>query len=666
MKPKEYNERRIDALDKYLGYQQTHLQSLADAELKKGKSYGTTNQRLFQKNLDLKNLLNDYDKDYKEENELNQKTFKEINDQFQEDSEQIYMESNGYVAHSHYINYRNLTNVELLSLDWYNAAQNVDKAIKWIPSKDREKFIEYNERLYADWEKCIWKKITGYKMWKESPGIVEEYKSRYTASATETPYGTLQGYTVTDQFTRWIECDDIFESRKYENADSDAHEDSTFKMTTGFFLALGNAHETDKIAELKLICYVDGSGEGQGSSSDHGRRTGILTATKVGLQQEKYLKKYDEELETNLKNKQDLEKQYSKDVAKANFDFKEKEFELQMDYRSDVKDIELKFANQRRSKNQEFINSIASTIVAANTAKAKGEDNSQLITKINNAKYQLLEDLETIAKDEDDEIDERNKKLRKEIDDEQKKLTNKLSELSTKFEEDQSVESDRHSEELKKINDEYTEELEQKTKQIEDEYDDAVKAAYDKWEAAGDKAKKAKDSKDEELVDKWNNKFPDSKLEKGYSILDNGVPMESLTDEEKQWVFDSITNPGWVFSVSQFQPSEDAYCARVTAVSEAKKTYDEKMAQLEYFMPSARQKWRIDASSFQSFADEFTDEQKTQYKSAWGSKFVYGLNIIAVYAKLDYKAETGKTYKDYYSIDNPDEDDDNSNNNNKQ
>lgn len=60
----------------------------------------------------------------------------------------------------------------------YPSALNIRKAIPWIPESDKEKFIEYNNRLMADWENCRLKMIsTGYYDFsKKIGGMMESYE----------------------------------------------------------------------------------------------------------------------------------------------------------------------------------------------------------------------------------------------------------------------------------------------------------------------------------------------------------------------------------------------------------------------------------------------------------------------------------------------------------
>lgn len=96
----------------------------------------------------------------------------------------MYLKSNGNYGEPYFENYRKLEQ-DLNGISVYPAAQNVKKAIPWIPSSETDKFIEYNNRLMADWENCRFRRGSGVEMWKKIPGMMETYHS-YQHSGDET------------------------------------------------------------------------------------------------------------------------------------------------------------------------------------------------------------------------------------------------------------------------------------------------------------------------------------------------------------------------------------------------------------------------------------------------------------------------------------------------
>lgn len=251
-------------------------------------------RREYRKNLEIA------ESDYKEE-------LKSIENTFKETSDQIYKESNGHVGSFWQQGNEELSR-RLADLAIYPAEKHVDRAIPWVPGKQVDRFIEYNDRLYADWEKCQWRKITNYHLEKNVGGFWEEYTAFTEYDSVETDWGTLPGYSINTRFDRWNTGDDIFYSRAYENPYDDAweHSEYTFDDNT-FSLRLGKRHEQGNMEAVKVLVRVMGDGEGMDYQHDYGFEYALFNLTRDGVQQAGYLAEWDDENDIHLKEIQDID-----------------------------------------------------------------------------------------------------------------------------------------------------------------------------------------------------------------------------------------------------------------------------------------------------------------------------------------------------------------------
>lgn len=117
----------------------------------------------------------DYDRDLSEKRDAHDEKVQDILDNTAKGRNSIFLKSNGSCGTTFDENFAKMKK-DLLECDVYPAARNVDKAIPWISSKEVGNYIEYNNRLMADWENCRWKKVS-VSFEKRIAGIMEHYTS---------------------------------------------------------------------------------------------------------------------------------------------------------------------------------------------------------------------------------------------------------------------------------------------------------------------------------------------------------------------------------------------------------------------------------------------------------------------------------------------------------
>lgn len=76
------------------------------------------------------------------------------------------------------------------------------------------------------------------------------------------------------------------------------------------------------------------------------------------------------------------------------------------------------------------------------------------------------------------------------------------------------------------------------------------------------------------------------------------------------------------------------------------------MDEWEILDENNRYLFTFDASGFSEFSNEFSSVDED---SAWGESSCSIDTVVQAYVHLDFGAETGKSFPNYYEIDNPDE-----------
>lgn len=657
MKKGEFSTKRQELENEFYDFKLTYYGAIQAAMLQLNDTNMTETDEL-QK---LEKRRNDELKEFNETMESLKKTFddkmKEREEQHKETGNDIYLRSNGYVGVTWRQN-REKMEKDLQDLEFYNARNNVSKAIPWVPLNRREWFIEYNNRLYADWEKCIWRKETA-NMSKVQDGYMEQYSGRSTYDSVETVYGTLAGYTVTNNFSRWHAGDAVMVSRNYTNDDPKASESSKYSFSYEYKIRVGNRHDQGNITAVKILGMITGYGEGSGGSENVGYHYGIVEAHKDSIAQEKFLTQIDEEDDTNVKNLQDLEKKYNEAKYKLDNDLLKDQDELKIKLDDEIEAKTRDLNSQIREMTGSRMQSISNTQLNANTAKFKGDDNTAYLKQINDTILELNENITQVREQHLKDIDE----LKKTYRDDQKKLNEnyikELDRLNDDNREKVDEENKRHSDKLKDINDDYREEYDKWNDDAEKEWDDKVDAAKEQLDAFFDQYEEAKQNWDEGKVQQWNDKYaedyPSAKLEKGYSIIDNGVPIELLgTFDERKAAWNAYVKAADDWSIGWYGPTNSAIDKYDTAVANANKDLAIKLEEFERLNLNQREVWKFSINDFAAFADQFTDEQQTAYKSAWGEKGAFGFSALQVWIKTDYKANTGVEYTDYFEEDYPD------------
>lgn len=633
---------------------------ITDIELEYLRNYALWQELLRDNQLSVDKANSKYKSDLQTELSSYNDKLEKNNKKYKETVNDIYLESNAAVGDPWYENLENVQK-QLNMLSIYPAEDNVSCAIPWVPSKQVTSFIEYNDRLYADWEKLVWKKMNA-RISKQVDGFWETYTAWQRYDSIETQYGDLAGYTINTEFDRWNDGDDVFYERSYSNKFDDAHEDSEYFFdNNNFKLRLGNRHEAGNIKSVKAVVSFEGFGEGIASTrGDHGKMYGIVDCTKVGVQQEDYLTRYDEENDRHLKETHKIEDDYYSSKLSVDHEYKLNVESLELNCQKDIDKLSSDAYEQIREITKSYIQGLDQTMQLANKKAEAGEDNKSERQQIQEQLVNLMSDKAEVYEELDEKVRDRRKALKDVLDVVNRKYYDDIKEISDNLAQKTADEGTAHAEEIRNIYNDFYDEREDWNDAAAQVRDEAIQAARDKLEEFMKGYDEDKKSQNEGFVQEWNNHFeedyPELKFDDDYNIIDEGFSYSDIpTEKDRQWAFDNIQQPIHNWRVGWYQPQKTATDTRTSEIAQAEADFSMAISEFEDFLPEQRELWTFDAAQFQAFAEDFTSEQEYEFKSAWGEKGVFRCSIIAVYAELDYGVNTGVEYPDYESLDKGEE-----------
>lgn len=611
--------------------------------------------------LDKQELQTKYDEDVANElSSYNQKLSSE-NYKYNTSSNRIYLNSNGSVGLMFEENKENLEK-ELEMISCYNAHENVKKGIPWISERNKTRYVEYNNRLFADWEKCKLIKVEA-GIQKAVLGVMEHYSSYSNSPGGKGPEDVpYPGTTYHDSFARWLVGDMVAYDIWYEEQEDAGQASNITIVNNTFKIRCGNRHQLDNIKTLHLIMRAQGSGEDDG----HGFMYVKTTASFSKIIAQQWLDRFDSEDDLNLENIQKYDDKYLSDRKELRFQQSEELYELQLEFDKDMQEIDDELTQAIRQATSSWITGIESKIIEANTLKSKGEDNQALIDEIIASKINLstqisrLRDAYEIRRQT---LRDKNRQDRDRIDADYER---RFSNINTIWRTNKSAEDERHRNAVDNITNAYVADLRSKQDAIADAYQEDVEKAEQQKKAGEDDIKSGNEGFDNDLRSTWNQRFKDDEymqVDDDYSFIYNGVPHWAQPGSvENKWIAQNVWLAIYNQSVANSQASSRLIDEYRTAIAEAQQKQAEAEGALEILDKNARYEFTLQGDMFAGFIQRFSSETT---KSAMGSSSVESINIIAAYAEMDYKANTGKTYEDYETNDNAEEEeaeeDDNNN-----
>lgn len=234
------------------------------------------------------------------------------------------------------------------------------KTYPWNLGKES---TEYMDRLFADWEKLTYKRISNYSYKKHCNGIIEHYKGE-----------DASGYHwVYDRFKN--DSNSIYYDYDYDNAPYDT---ATYDVIDSRIdIRLGSRYDVGKIKNLYLIASIYGEGV-----DGHGKSYHLIQANKLNVVEEEKAKEFDAIEDQFYTEKDSSEETYKLLVEVEKVLYNTKLKELDEKYEADIKKIdddEIKSIENIRSQ---YISSIQPLLIEYNTLVVEGKDTSSVRSQI--------------------------------------------------------------------------------------------------------------------------------------------------------------------------------------------------------------------------------------------------------------------------------------------
>lgn len=303
---------------------------------------------------------------------------------YDEEMNRIYLASNERYG-SQFNKNRKALERQLAGLSCYVAADHVDKTAPWIPKSEQKNYTYYNDRVFADWDKCVWKKCTGYSVDKTVQGGMENYVAYWwTEPVPVEPYGTLPGYGVNVNFMRFRGGDQIAWSRKYR-PDPPNQQESTWTYDQYFDFRLGDRHQMDAIEEVKAVVKFTGEGEGDWTKNI-GYIYGTVDLERIGVQASDWLDRRDQEDDRHQSELNRIGDDYLSSTTLLKFNYDLSCDDLVLSCMDQIDELSAEAFRREQQETLSWINGIQGTIETANRKKEAGEDNTAELNQISNSK----------------------------------------------------------------------------------------------------------------------------------------------------------------------------------------------------------------------------------------------------------------------------------------
>ena len=242
----EWNKKRYELDGKYYDQQDDYMQKRLSNELEYISQVSAKGIEQYNISCQISDENRNYESGIEEKKTTHETNIRNVQKTCSERRNQVYLSSNGNRGEEYRQNLIKL-NDGISSSNVYPSALNVKKAIPWIPESDKTNFIEYNNRLMADWENCRLKKTTSYEMWKKISGMMESY----------------EGYTPDDyptSFKRFVSTTAIMMKQEYRPYEG-RNETSTYTAIDNTFrVRFGNRTQSGKVDRIlvPIICQAGG------------------------------------------------------------------------------------------------------------------------------------------------------------------------------------------------------------------------------------------------------------------------------------------------------------------------------------------------------------------------------------------------------------------------
>lgn len=582
----------------------TYYSKVQDAVLTKEDSLQTIHYAIYVIESQIDGLDDKYKKLYEKKEAEIQTELKSYDEQFNTERNQLYCDSNFEVAISYDAKYEE-TYQKIKNLDIYCSTDGMYKTYPWNLGKES---TEYMDRLFADWEKLTYKRISNYSYKKHCNGIIEHYRGE-----------DAHGYHWV--YDRFIDNSDyIYYDYDYDNAPYDT---ATYDVIDSRIdIRLGSRYDVGKIKNLYLIASIYGEGV-----DGHGKSYHLIQASKEKVVEEEKAKEFDAIEDQFYTEKDSSEKTYKELVETEKVIYNNKLKELDEKYEADIKKIDDDEIKSIEDIRNQYISSIQPLLVEYNTMVVEGEDASSIRSQID---QQLTSMRNSIATEQQKANDARQKakddlnKNKKEAEVNYKKKLQEHENAFNKTVQDLTkAMTDAKSEFWNRVNEEY------RNKRDE---------IYNKYESALDAAQKKHDSGAKALSDQESALF-DQLMESWKAGHGDSEPSD-WSDPEVQEHFRPYNQ-----MVEDHVPMYNALL--VTLYNErcdAEVQYAKDESEIYTFDENGRELWTFNGSQYRYIADNFTTKDQVYGN---GAKFAQISSVLLVVAEMDYAWKMGVKFKNY-------------------
>ena len=582
----------------------TYYSKVQDASLTKEDSLQTIHYAIYEIESQIDGLDDKYKKLYEKRESEIQTELNSYDEQFNTERNQLYCDSNFEVAVPYDEKYEE-TYQKIKGLDIYCSTDGMYKTYPWNLGKES---TEYMDRLFADWEKLTYKRISNYSYKKHCNGIVEHYKGE-----------DASGYHwVYDRFMK--DSNSIYYDYDYDNAPYDT---ATYDvLDSRIDIRLGSRYDVGKIKNLYLIASIYGEGvDGKGKSYH------LIQANKLNVVEEEKEKEFDAIEDQFYTEKDSSEETYKLLVEVEKVLYNTKLKELDEKYEADIKKIdedEIKSIEDIRSQ---YISSIQPLLVEYNTLVVEGKDTSGIRSQIDKQLTSMNNSIATEQQKANDARQKANDNLNKNKKEAEVNYKKKLQEHENDF--NKTVQDltkameDAKSEFWNRVNEEYK----NKRDQIYNKYDSALNAAVEKHDSG------AQALADQETA-LW-----DSLMESWKSAHEGQEPGDWSDPEVKEHFRpynEMVDAHGPMYNALLV----DLYNERCDAEIQ----YAQDEAEIYKFDENGRELWTFNGSQYRYIADNFATKDSVYGN---GAKFANVSNVLLVVAEMDYAWKMGVEFKNY-------------------
>ena len=641
-----WNTQRSQLEDEWYDACKDHFAGAEDAYIWLSGQKSSIMAQKFEIYVNQLNTTKKYNEDVAKANETYSNTVSQEQKNLNQTSQEIWTQSNGIVGSTYRENLQNVRD-SIAALNIYPAHQHVDKAIPWIQKGTEDTYIEYNNRLFAVWEKCTCLKAD-IQLSRDVAAAMEHYSSSETFPSITDDYTgvTYPGHTATSDFKRLLYGDFLSFEREYKNDGEGASESSTYSVDdTTYSVRFGNRHQSGHVDKITLVLQIEGSGE-----DGHGYKYALVDATFDKAIAADWLSKFDTAEDEHQIAIQKIDDKYAEDSQDLKFSLDSDLEALQFDYEKALRDLEWEYVQEKQSTTMSWISGIDTTMQQANALKAEGKDNSSLLQQIRDSKTQYIGQIARLQQTFDQKRLDLSNKLSEDKTDRQQKYSDDLNKLTSKRNTDKNSEDSIYASKLKDLRSKYSDSISQAEQSLQDEYDRTMKNAAEERDSVYKANEERTNALNKSLANLWNQKCDSEGWGDEYKVSEEynfagGPPSTPAagTLEFDKWYAQNFSLPLYNLQIQNDQAIDAAMDTYNTTQAEAKYTQLQKSSQIERMDLRNRDRFTFSGGQFSGFASNFS---KTS-SSGYGERYCGSVGVIAAFAVMKYGAETGGEYKNY-------------------